>query len=79
LAGTVVAALLYFRPFATRMPAWVVVYAEAVFIPGTLLSVDTVAGTVTLGNPLQGRQELALAQLDGYWIGEAVLVGANRR
>lgn len=39
-----------------------------------LLEVDREAGTVTLGNPLEGRQVKAFSELDGYWIGEAVFV-----
>jgi hypothetical protein len=42
-----------------------------------LLSVDGESGTATLGNPLTGRQVMRLDQLEGYWIGEAVLVDAR--
>ena len=40
-----------------------------------LLEVDPEAETVTIGNPLEGRQVKSFDELDGYWIGEAVLVG----
>ena len=39
-----------------------------------LLEVDPVAQTITVGNPLYGRQVKAFDELDGYWLGEAVLV-----
>lgn len=42
-----------------------------------LLEVDREAATVTLGNPLEGRRVMAFGELDGYWIGEAVLVGSG--
>lgn len=44
-----------------------------------LLSVDAVAGKIVVGNPLRGRQEIPFAGLDGYWLGEAVIVGVSRR
>jgi len=37
-----------------------------------LLSVDTVSRTITIGNPLHGRQRIRYDALRGYWIGEAV-------
>lgn len=40
-----------------------------------LLAVDTLARTVTLGNPLYGRQVKRFEDLDEYWYGEAVFVG----
>jgi len=42
-----------------------------------LLAVDTAARTVTIGNPLRGRQVRRLDQMRGYWIGEAVVLGAH--
>ena len=40
-----------------------------------LLGVDTAAHTITVGNPLYGRQVKRFAELSGYWIGEAVVLG----
>jgi hypothetical protein len=39
-----------------------------------LLAVDARARTVTIGNPLSGRQVLPWGALRGYWSGEAVFV-----
>ncbi|MEQ9001775.1 MAG: hypothetical protein RID53_35385 [Coleofasciculus sp. B1-GNL1-01] len=39
-----------------------------------LLSVDAKAQTVTVGNPLYGRQILTFDQMKGYWIGQAIFV-----
>lgn len=40
-----------------------------------LLAVDTTARTITIGNPLHGRQAMRFDELRGYWIGEAVTLG----
>ena len=40
-----------------------------------LLAVDTAARTITVGNPLRGRQVKRFADLGGYWFGEAVVLG----
>ncbi len=39
-----------------------------------LLHVDPVAETVVVGNPLHGRQIKRFDEMEGYWLGEAVLV-----
>ncbi|MEQ8753822.1 MAG: cysteine peptidase family C39 domain-containing protein [Coleofasciculus sp. G1-WW12-02] len=39
-----------------------------------LLSIDGKARTVTIGNPLYGRQILTFDQMKGYWIGQAIFV-----
>jgi hypothetical protein len=39
-----------------------------------LLAIDVPGRTLTIGNPLEGRQEIPFDELGGYWIGEAVLV-----
>lgn len=39
-----------------------------------LLSIDGKARTVTIGNPLYGRQVLTFEQMKGYWIGQAIFV-----
>lgn len=39
-----------------------------------LLAVDSTAGTIRIGNPLEGVQLLSFAALDAYWIGEAIFV-----
>ena len=44
-----------------------------------LLAVDTARRTITVGNPLHGRQVKRFAELQGYWIGEAVTFGDCRR
>jgi predicted double-glycine peptidase len=44
-----------------------------------LLGIDSVARTVTLGNPLYGRQIKRWSALQGYWTGEAILVGVATR
>ncbi len=50
-------------------------------VPGTtirhavaLLDVDPVRRVVVIGNPLSGRQTVSFDQMEGYWIGEAILV-----
>jgi hypothetical protein len=43
-----------------------------------LLGVDPRRRTVTLGNPLHGRQLKSFDELRGYWIGEAVFATAPR-
>jgi len=40
-----------------------------------LLAVDAERRTITIGNPLYGRQIKSWESLRGYWTGEAVLVG----
>lgn len=40
-----------------------------------LLEIDAKAGTVVLGNPLQGRQVKRFSELKGYWFGDAIFVG----
>ena len=40
-----------------------------------LLGVDTAVHTITVGNPLYGRQVKRFTELSGYWIGEAVVLG----
>jgi hypothetical protein len=41
-----------------------------------LLEVDAAAQTVVVGNPLYGRQVRRFADLEGYWLGEAIFVGS---
>jgi len=40
-----------------------------------LLAVDSTRRTITIGNPLYGRQVKSWDDLRGYWIGEAIFVG----
>jgi hypothetical protein len=42
-----------------------------------LLAVDTAARTITVGNPLRGRKVKRFAELRGYWLGEAVVLGSR--
>lgn len=42
-----------------------------------LLAVDAAARTVVVGNPLYGRQLRRFADLEGYWLGEAIFVGSG--
>lgn len=44
-----------------------------------LLSVDANAKTVTIGNPLYGRQVLTFDQMKGYWMGQAIFVTYQRQ
>jgi peptidase C39-like protein len=44
-----------------------------------LLEVDPVRRTVTIGDPLRGRQVKRFEDLDRVWIGEAVFVTARKR
>jgi predicted double-glycine peptidase len=44
-----------------------------------LLAVDAERRTITIGNPLYGRQIKSWESLHGYWTGEAVLVGRQGR
>jgi hypothetical protein len=44
-----------------------------------LLDVDPVRRTVTIGDPMRGRQVKRFEDLDRVWIGEAVFVTAKRR
>jgi hypothetical protein len=44
-----------------------------------LLEVNADSGTFTIGNPLRGLQVLRVEDLEGYWIGEAVLAQTVRR
>jgi predicted double-glycine peptidase/predicted secreted protein len=39
-----------------------------------LLSIDAKAQTVTIGNPLCGRQVLTFEQMKDYWVGQAIFV-----
>jgi hypothetical protein len=41
-----------------------------------LFSIDSAQGTVTLANPLSGKQVRPITDLKDYWIGEAVFVTA---
>ncbi len=41
-----------------------------------LLAIDTLTRTLTLGNPLHGRQVRTFDGMRGYWFGEALLVTA---
>ncbi len=43
-----------------------------------LVSIDTVTRTVTVGNPLEGLQEIQFDAFDSYWIGEAILVAPRQ-
>lgn len=43
-----------------------------------LLGIDSARRTVTLGNPLHGRQLKGFDELKGFWLGEAVFVTAPR-
>jgi hypothetical protein len=40
-----------------------------------LLAVDTAAHTITVGNPLHGRQVKRFDEMKDYWLGEAVVLG----
>jgi hypothetical protein len=42
-----------------------------------LLAIDEETRTVRVGNPLEGEQTYRFSQLDGYWLGEAVLVAVR--
>ena len=42
-----------------------------------LLHIDPVARTLVVGNPLHGRQTKRFDEMEGYWLGEAVLVEAS--